>query len=426
MPERNLRWARLETVIAPANLTAAWVAVKGNRGAAGVDRMNMEQSERHFAEHGKTICDKILAGTYVPGAIRPKAIPKPQGGERMLGIPNITDRVIQQAIHQVISAVWEPCFSDHSYGYRPRRGAHDAVKAAAGYVREGKTWQVDIDLKSFFDQVSHDKLMHLLRGKIEDKKLRALIGAYLRAPVQHADGTKTKRTQGTPQGGPLSPLLANIYLDPLDKELEKRGLSFVRYADDIAIFVKSERSAKRVFEGVADWIEKHLKVPVNRDKSGIGPSDQSSLLGFTIELNGDLRIAKSALSQFRTKVRELWDARQSLTSTQLRNQWRDYVTGWWNYFQLTDRRWDVTNQTGWIRRHMRKCFWLRWKTPRGRINALKRLGVNKRALGNGYSSRGAWPMATHWVMNSALKNKTLARYGFVLPWEDERTAQAAR
>lgn len=249
------------------------------------------------------------------------------------------------------------------------------MRAASGYVKEGKVWQVDIDLKSFFDEVNHDKLMALVRSKIEDKRLRALIGAYLRAPVQHADGKKSKRNKGTPQGGPLSPLLANIYLDPLDKELERRGLSFVRYADDVAIFVSSERAAERVFSRVADWIEKHLKVPVNRAKSGIGRSGGSQLLGFTIEEKGETRIAEKSLTRFREKVRELWDARQNLTSKQLRDQWQRYVTGWWNYYRLTDHLWDVENQSGWIRRHMRKCFWLRWHSPRGRINALKRLGV---------------------------------------------------
>lgn len=379
--------------------------------------MDIERSARHLREHGEIIRQKLLAGTYVPGAVRAVKIPKANGGERQLGIPNITDRVIQQAIHQVLSPVWETEFSDHSYGFRPRRSAHDAVKAASGYVKEGKTWVVDIDLKNFFDQVDHDKLMHLLRGKIEDKRMRALIGAYLRAPMQHPDGSKSKRWKGTPQGGPLSPLLANIYLDPLDKELEKRGVSFVRYADDIAIFASSQRSAERIYEGIAEWIEKHLKVEVNRDKSGVGPTGNSSLLGFRIYEDGKVGVSPKAIEKLKAKVRNLWDARQSLTSEQLRDQWQRYIRGWWNYFSLAERRWEVTDLSGWIRRHMRKCFWLRWKTPRGRINALRRLGVKGRSLGNGYSRRGAWPMARHFVMNQALKNKVLTRYGFIIPWE---------
>jgi len=275
---------------------------------------------------------------------------------------------------------------------------------------------IDIDLKSFFDRVGHDKLMHLVGLKVRDKRLLRLIGDYLRAPLQMSDGRREKRTQGTPQGGPLSPLLANIYLNPLDKELEQRGLSFVRYADDIAIFVTSQRAAERVKESVIAWIEKHLKVEVNRDKSGSGPSDQSGLLGFRLYADGRVGVAPKAVERIKAKIRELWDGRQSLTSEQLRDQWQCFIRGWWNYFQLADWRREVENLTGWIRRHMRKCFWLRWKTPRGRRNALQRLGVRGRALGNASCARGAWAMARHASLHQALKNSTLQRYGFILPW----------
>src|SRR5690606_21977896 len=271
----------------------------------------------------------------------------------------------------------------------------------------GKTRVVDIDLKNFFDRIDHDKLMHLLRGRIKDRRLRALIGAYLRAPMQHPDGRREKRWKGTPQGGPLSPLLANICLDPLDKELEKRGVSFVRYADDIAIFAGSQRSAERIYERVVIWIEKNLKLEVNREKSGAGPCGQSSLLGFRIFEDGRVGVSPKSIAKLKEKIRELWDAQQSLTSEQLRNQWQRYIRGWWNYFALADWRREVENLSGWIRRHMRKCFWLRWKTPRGRLNALKRLGIKGRALGQCYSGRGAWPMARHPVLQSALTNRTL-------------------
>ena len=210
--------------------------------------------------------------------------------------------------------------------------------------------------------------------------------------------------------------MANIYLDPLDKELEGRGLSFVRYADDIAIFCSSERAAGRVLVRVTEWIEKHLKVPVNRDKSGRGPTDRSALLGFRLYSDGRLGVSPKSMERLRANVRRLWEARQSLTSEQLRDQWQRYIRGWWNYFQLADWRREVEDQSGWIRRHMRKCFWLRWKTRKGRYNALKRLGVKGRALGMSSSRRGAWPMATHYVMTQALKNSTLRRYGFTLPW----------
>ncbi|HRK23307.1 MAG TPA: reverse transcriptase domain-containing protein, partial [Fimbriimonadaceae bacterium] len=212
-----------------------------------------------------------MTGRYKPGAVRAVQIPKPNGGVRTLGIPNVLDRLIEQGIQQELSPLWETEFSEHSYGFRPGRNAHQAVSAAQGYVKAGKQWVVDIDLKSYFDEVNHDKLMARVSRKVRDKRLLRLIGDYLRAPMQTPDGKQQPRNKGTPQGGPLSPLLANIYLDPLDKELEKRGLAFVRYADDIAIFVSSERSAERVKQSVMEWIEKHLKVPVNREKSRSGP-----------------------------------------------------------------------------------------------------------------------------------------------------------
>ncbi len=215
--------------------------------------------------------------------------------------------------------------------------------------------------------------------------------------------------------------MANITLHPLDRELEKRGLSFVRYADDIAIFCSSERSAARVEASVIAWIERELKLPVNRNKSGHGPSDGTALLGFRLETDGKIRLAPKSVERLKAKVRELWDARQSLTSEELREQWQRYIRGWWGYFQLTERRWDVTDLSGWIRRHMRKCFWLRWHHPRGRRNALERLGLRGDILGMASSSKGAWAIARHWVMTSSLKNKTLERYGFTLPWETATT-----
>lgn len=408
--------ATLEAVLAPENLRESWLAVKANDGAPGVDKMDMEQSARHLREHWETIRTKLFSGDYKPGAVRAVEIPKANGGKRQLGIPNIVDRVIQQAIHQVLSPLWEADFSDHSHGFRPGRSAHDAVRAAAQHIRDGKTWVIDIDLKNFFDQVDHDKLMHRLRGRIGDKRLRTLIGAYLRAPMQAADGSKTKRWKGTPQGSPLSPLLANIYLDPLDKEMEKRGLAFVRYADDIAIFAGSQRSAERIYENIVEWIEKHLKLEVNRDKSGIRPGG-SNLLGFRLFGDGRTGVSPKAIDKLKERVCELWDARQSLTSERLRDQWQRYIQGWWNYFKHADWQREVTNLSGWIRRHMRKCFWLRWKTPRGRRNALKRLGINGRALGQSCSGRGAWPMARHPTVQQALNNRTLARHGFTIPWQ---------
>lgn len=406
----------LAAVLQRDNLNASWLAVKANRGAPGPDGKDIATTLCHLKANWDRIEPKLRTGEYKPGPVRSVSIPKANGGTRQLGVPNVQDRVIQQAIHQKLSEYCEGFFSEHSYGFRPNRSAHDAVRAAQGYVRQGKCYVVDIDLKSFFDEVNHDKLMQLLGGYVDDKLLKRLIGRYLRAPVQNADGTRQKRGKGTPQGGPLSPLLANIYLDPLDKELEARGLSFVRYADDIAIYVNSERSAERVLNSVITWIEKTLKIPVNREKSGSGPTEKSALLGFRINTEGQSSIAPKSADRLKARVRELWEARQNLTSKELRDQWQRFIRGWWNYYRLADNQWGATDLSGWIRRHIRKCFWLRWKSPRGRINALKRLGVKGRGLGMGYTGLGAWRVARHRVLHQALNNKTLERYGFILPW----------
>lgn len=415
--EEDMVAVTLEAVLQADNLAVAWQAVKANHGAAGVDGMGISQTQAHLEKHWEKIARKLLAGEYRPAAVRAAEISKPQGGVRVLGIPNVQDRVIQQAIHQKLSPLWEAEFSDHSYGFRPNRSAHDAIRAANGFVKSGKTWVVDIDLKSYFDEVNHDRLMRLVGQKSRDKRLLRLIGNYLRAPMQQLDGQRHKRQKGTPQGGPLSPLLANIYLDELDKELEKRGLSFVRYADDVAIFASSPRSAERIRASVVAWIEKHLKVPVNREKSGSGPVDESALLGFRLYSDGRIGVSPKAIRNLKDKVRELWDAQQSLTSKPLREQWQQYILGWWNYFKLADWRREVEDLSGWIRRHMRKCFWLRWKTPLGRINALKRLGVKGRSLGIGYTGFGAWAVAHYHAMHQALSKATLNRFGFVIPWD---------
>lgn len=415
--EETIEPVTLEAVLERENLLSAWIAVKANAGAAGVDGLSIEQTRSHLQKHWDPIKTKLLQGTYKPAAVRAVDIPKANGGTRTLGIPNVQDRLIQQAIHQKLAPLWEAEFSPHSYGFRPNRSAHDAVRAAQGFVEEGKMWVVDIDLKSFFDEVNHDILMRLVGQKVRDKMLLRLIGGYLRAPMQDKDRRNTKRQKGTPQGGPLSPLLANIYLDPLDKELEKRGVSFVRYADDIAIFASSERSAARILESVVTWIEKHLKVPVNREKSKSGPTDESALLGFRIYLDGRAGVSPRSIDRLKAQVRVLWNARQNKTNKGLCAQWQRYIRGWWNYFKLADRRREVTDLSGWIRRHIRKCFWQRWKSIRGRLRALQRLGVKGRSLGTAFSSRGAWRVARHVVMQHALNNKTLHRYGLSAPWD---------
>ena len=407
----------LESVLEAGNLKRAWKAVKANAGAAGVDGRDIQQTRSHLKVYWEGIAQKLRAGQYRPGAIRAVPIPKPNGGTRTLGIPNVQDRLIQQAILQVLSPVFDPGMSEHSYGFRPQRSAHDAIDAARAYVAAGKTWVVDIDLKSFFDQINHDKLMHAVARQVRDKPLQRLIGDYLRAPMQEPDGSKRARVSGTPQGGPLSPLLANIYLHPLDVELEKRGVAFVRYADDIAIFAGSERAAQRLLASVVKWIEEELKVEVNRDKSGTGPSDQTQLLGFRIHRKGEVSIAPKAIERLKVKVREIWERRRHRTEDELKTCWRSYIDGWWNYFGYANWQAELRRVSGWIRRHMRKYYWQRWHNPKGRAKALRRLGVRGRGVGVAWSRRGAWPMARHVVVQQALKTARLNRAGFGLPWE---------
>jgi RNA-directed DNA polymerase len=407
----------LEAMLQRDNLLQAWKAVRRNKGAAGVDGRTIDDTRRHLKQHWPVIKEKLLAGSYRPAAVRCVTIPKQNGGKRTLGIPTVQDRLIQQAMLQVLSAALDGTMSDHSYGFRPGRSAHDAIGAARGYVAAGKRWVVDIDLKSFFDQVNHDRLMTMLGRHVRDKHVLKLIGTYLRAPMRQPDGTQTARTCGTPQGGPLSPLLANVYLDPLDRELERRGISFVRYADDIALFAASERAAQRMLESIKQWLRRELGLEINDDKSGSGPCDGTQLLGFRLHCDGAVDISPKAIEKLRARVRQLLDVRQSVAADELRMRWRAYVDGWWNYFRITDRPWALKGVAGWIRRHMRKFFWLRWHDWHGRRNALRRLGVPERQVRISSTRAGAWRVARSPILQRALGNAKLARFGFYLPWE---------
>jgi RNA-directed DNA polymerase len=406
----------LERVLERGNLKEAWSKVKANAGGAGIDQRTIAQTHSHLKAHWPGIAQKLMAGSYRPGAIRPAAIQKKDGGTRVLGIPNVQDRLIQQAMLQVLSPMFDPEMSAHSYGYRPGRSAQDAIASARGYVLAGKTWVVDLDLKNFFDQIDHDKLMHQVSRRVRDKRVLKLLGAYLRAPLQTATGEHQRRLRGTPQGGPLSPLLANIYLDPLDKELTSRGLDFVRYADDIAIFVGSERAAERVLAQMIEWLAKHLKLEVNRDKSGTGKSDQSKLLSTRIHCDGQISVADHAIEELKATVRELWNAQQSRRLTEVKQNWQRFIAGWWNYFKIATDRTSVTQLSGWIRRHMRKYMWQRWHNHQGRRNALYHCGIRGRSLAMASCSRGAWVMARHPVTHQALSNAALASRGYLIPW----------
>lgn len=402
--------------VSPLNWEQALGAVIRNQGAPGPDGMTVQQLEGHLAVHGETIRRRLLEGSYKPGAAKRRDIAKPNGGTRPLSIPNVQDRFVAQLLLGVLQPLFDPSFSEHSYGFRPGRSAQQAVQAARAHAKEGYTWVVDMDITQFFDRVNHDILMQRVGKTVKDKRVMKVIGAFLRAGVIMPDGLHVRSEEGTPQGGPLSPLLANVYLDALDQELEKRGLRYVRYADDCNIYVRSEAAAQRVLAGLTRWIARHLRLEVSPTKSGTGRPWERKFLGFVILVTLLIGIAPKSIARFEDKVRELWDARQSLTSTELRDQWRDYVRGWWAYYRLAEDRRPLFDREAWVRRHIRKCFWLRWHKTAGRYAALQRLGVpSHRARKAASCSGGAWSLARHPVMHEALSNACLRRHQLLMP-----------
>ena len=404
----------MESVVTGENYKLALQAVTRNKGAAGIDRMTTTELEPHLQANWWILKDKLLKGTYIPSPVRRVEIPKPSGGVRMLGIPTVQDRFIQQLLSQVLTPIFDPQFSEHSYGFRPGRSAQDAVRAAQKYTQEGKDWVVDMDITKFFDHVNHDILMGRIAQVIRDKRVLGLIGKCLRRGAM-VDGLVEASEEGTPQGGPLSPLLANIYLDALDKELERRGHCFCRYADDCNIYVGSQAAAERTLASIQDWIEKHLRLKVNAAKSGTGRVWERKFLGFRLDRQKRIGIAPESMGKFKAKVREMWDGRRSRTSNQLRDEWNQYVRGWWGYFRLTEVPTPIKNTEQWIRRHIRKCFWLRWHSKRGRLRNLRRLGLEGKALGVATSSRGAWGVAKQPELHKALSNAVLKRAGILFP-----------
>ena len=404
----------MEKGLTPENARDAWRAVQRNGGAPGIDGMRTQELRDHVRRHWGSIRAKLRAGTYVPSPVRRVEMPKPNGGVRLLGIPTVLDRWIQQMLWQALQPIFDPTFSAHSYGFRPGQSAHDAVRAAQSYVQAGKDWVVDMDITQFFDRVNHDILMARIGQTIRDKRVLRLMGRYLRAGVM-IEGVVQASEEGTPQGGPLSPLLANIYLDALDQELERRGLAFSRYADDCNVYVSSRRSAERVLAGLTDWIKKHLRLEVNATKSGAGRPWERKFLGFRINPEGKIEAAPQSVERFKTKVRELWRSGQSPSSEKLRDNWRAYVRGWWGYYRLAEERRNIYRLEGWIRRPIRCCFWQRWHDWRGRLRKLRRLGLSGRLLKVAHSSQGAWRIAASPSMQTALSNAVLRRHGFWMP-----------
>jgi group II intron reverse transcriptase/maturase len=413
-PQKVMHEELMEQMVTEAKATEAWRAVKRNGGSPGIDGMTTRELGDHIRAHWDSIRDKLMAGTYVPSPVKRVEIPKRNGGVRLLGIPTVQDRWIQQMLLQVLQPIFDPTFSEHSYGFRPNRSAHQAVRAAQRNVQAGKDWVGDMDITKFFDRVHHDILMTRIGKVVRDKRVLKLIGRYLRAGAM-IEGVVMQSEEGTPQGGPLSPLLANIYLHALDQELDKRGLAFCRYADDCNIYVSSERAAERVLESISQWVREHLRLEVNMSKSAAGRPWERKFLGFRINPEGKIEAASQSVECFRNKVRELWRSCQSLTSEELRDQWCAYLRGWWAYFGLAEERRNIFQLEGWIRRHMRKCFWLRWHDWRGRQRHLRALGLRGRMLKVAHSSRGAWHLARTGSLQTALSTSRLRRHGFLVP-----------
>jgi RNA-directed DNA polymerase len=404
----------MEQVVEAENAAQALHAVIRNEGAPGIDGMTTGRLRDHGRKHWDSIRDRLLAGKYTPSPVKRVEIPKPNGGTRLLGVPTVMDRWVQQMLLQVLQPIYDPRFHPSSYGFRPGRSAHQAVAAAQAYVRAGKNWVVDMDITKFFDRVNHDILMQRIGELIRDKRVLRLIGRYLRAGVM-VNGVVQDSEEGTPQGGPLSPLLANIYLDALDQELERRGLAFSRYADDCNVYVGSEAAAERVLGSVREWIHRKLRLEVNATKSGVGRPWERKFLGFRITPEGGTEVAPTSVERFKTKVREMWRSCQSLSSSELRDNWCAYLRGWWAYYGHAEERRSIYRLEGWIRRHIRSCYWQRWHDWRGRLRHLRQLGLKGPLLKVAHSSKGAWGLARGGSLHKALSNAVLRRHGFLMP-----------
>lgn len=392
----------LDRMLEGDNLRLAYKRVVQNGGAPGVDGVTVANLQVYLNTHWETVKTALLAGTYRPMPVKRVEIPKPGGGVRMLGIPTVMDRFLQQALLQVMNPLFDAHFSWYSYGFRPGKRAHDAVKQAQRYIQNGFRWVVDMDLEKFFDRVNHDMLMARVARKVKDKRILKLIRAFLNAGVM-ADGALERTEEGTPQGGPLSPLLANILLDDLDKELTKRGLRFVRYADDCNIFVGSKRAGERVMESITGFVEGRLKLKVNREKSAVDRPWNRKFLGFSFlrDKKATIRLAPQTISRFKEKVRELTNRTRSMSMENRIMQLNRYLMGWIGYFRLASVKGHCEKLDQWIRRRLRMCLWKQWKRVRTRIRELRALGVPEWAcfvMAN--ARRGAWEMSRN--TNNAL------------------------
>jgi RNA-directed DNA polymerase len=395
----------MEEVCGRGNCQQALKRVKSNKGSAGIDAMTVEQLPGYLKEHWPSIREQLLSGTYKPQPVRRVSIPKPDGGMRQLGIPTVLDRMVQQAVMQVLQRRWDAEFSEHSYGFRPGRSAHQAVAKAQQYIAEGRGWVVDLDLEKFFDRVNHDRLMKSLSLRIADKRMLRLIGAFLKAGVME-NGLVGPVDEGTPQGGPLSPLLSNIVLDELDRELERRGHWFVRYADDCNIYVRSRHAGERVKRSTTRFITRRLKLKVNEQKSAVARPVRRKFLGFSFTVRGPKRrIADKALVRFKRRVRELTARTRGIGIEQMAKELGDYLRGWKAYFGFCETPSVLETLDQWLRRRLRSLLWQQWQRGKVRFSRLCARGVDRTlAATTAGSSHGPWRIAISPALGAALPN----------------------
>ena len=417
-PASTNRW--MEAVCERENLKAALRQVKANKGSTGVDGMTVGGIKDYLKQHWPAIREQLLNGTYEPKPVRRVEIPKPDGGVRKLGIPTVLDRFIQQAVMQVLQRRWDRTFSDHSYGFRPGRSAHQAVAQAQRYIAEGYGWCVDLDLEKFFDRVNHDKLMGQIAKRVEDKRLLKLIRAFLNAGVME-NGLVSPSVEGTPQGGPLSPLLSNLVLDELDRELERRGHRFVRYADDCNIYVRSERAGQRVMESITQFITQKLKLKVNEAKSAVARPQKRKFLGFSFTAGPEVKraIAPKALDRFKQRIREITRRAKGVSMETTMEELAPYMRGWRSYFGFCETPEVLIGLTRWVRLRLRAALWRQWKTPRRRRATLRKLGVLEPLAGStAASSRGPWHLARTRALCVGLSNAHFKSLGLPSLFEE--------
>ena len=414
----------LESILEKDNLNRAFRQVVSNKGTAGIDDMTVDELEPWIRAHPHELTNRIISGKYRQHPVMRVYIPKDNGEMRPLGIPRVIDRLVQQAVAQELSREFEPRFSDNSYGFRPNRSAHDAIRKVIANANDGYEYVIDLDLAKFFDTVNHSKLLQVLSETIKNGRVISLIHKFLRAKIMD-EGKVTTPTIGTPQGGPVSPVLANILLNELDKELDKRGHHFVRYADDMMIMCKSQRAAQRTYESISKFIEKKLFLNINRDKTKVCHlTDDVKFLGYTFikrQLKNDettkwhASVHRKSLAKLKVKIKELTDRRCPKGWSTTKTELNTVLRGWFNYFRLGIRKTLVTTVDGWTRRRIRQMYWKTWKKISTKIKELEKLGINKdKAYQWGNSSKSYWRIAGSFILKRALTNKTIKEKGWNL------------